>query len=344
MKKFFLIVFILSLSFLTGCYDAKDIDDFAYALALGIDKGDKQNFEFTFQIAAPLNIKGGVETAFSIEGGENPLINYSVEANDIFEAINKTDDLISKELKLNQLKAVIISEDIVKSDIMPIKKCFGNERMFRDNVYVICCIGKAKESLKSAKSPLELNPSKYYELMFSDKFSSRTVSTPLKEFSNKTTFALPCFTVSTSGLKPCGTFIVKNKKAVFMISEEQTFLYNLLDGKINTAHFENALISVKGKPKITTDLKTKKCLIEFNIMSQEESGGFQKKNIKGSIESQANKLLDILKELKCDPLNIKNSQKKYFLTNKDFRENAIPTDKLEELKIKINYTLTNKEL
>ena len=344
MKKFYLLFLFPLLLGLTGCYDAKDTDDLAYALALGIDKGSTLPFEFTFQIAAPLNIKGGVETAFSIEGGENPLINYSVEGNDIFEALNKTDDIIAKELRLSQLKAIIISEEIINSDILPVKKCLDSERMFRDNIYVAGCKGTSKECLSHTKSPLELNPSKYYELLFSDKSSSRTVSTSLKEFNEEFCFTLPLIKSSESGITPCGTLIINNKKSVFMLSEEQTFAYNLLDGKIKTANFENALISIKGKPKIITDFKKKHCTIEFNIISQEESGTFKKKNIKRSIENSANNLVELFfEEIKCDPLKLKDSQKKYFLTNRDFKKNAITVTDMNKMKVKINYTLTNRE-
>ena len=166
----------------------------------------------------------------------------------------------------------------------------------------------------------------------------------LKEFIENSCFALPCFKESDFGIKPNGTFIINNKKSVFLLSEKQTFAYNLLDGKITTAYFENALVSVKGKPRILTDFKNKKCTIKLNIISQEESGVPQKKNIKRSIINAGEEILEIFNDLKCDPLNIKDTQKAYFLTNKSFKENSIPLNKLSEIKIKINYILTNKEL
>ena len=57
--KFFKLLIILVLSFLiTGCYDRKELDDLAYAIALGIDKGDEKNLDITYQIAIPLKISG----------------------------------------------------------------------------------------------------------------------------------------------------------------------------------------------------------------------------------------------------------------------------------------------
>jgi spore germination protein KC len=57
--KFFKLLIILVLPFLiTGCYDRKELDDLAYAIALGIDKGDEKNLDITYQIAIPLKISG----------------------------------------------------------------------------------------------------------------------------------------------------------------------------------------------------------------------------------------------------------------------------------------------
>lgn len=57
--KLLKIFIICLLPFLiTGCYDRKELDDLAYAIALGIDKGEEENLNITYQIAIPLKISG----------------------------------------------------------------------------------------------------------------------------------------------------------------------------------------------------------------------------------------------------------------------------------------------
>ena len=50
---------ILSCMLLTGCYDATEIDDLAYASAIGLDKGTTNELRMTLQIMVPTAIAGG---------------------------------------------------------------------------------------------------------------------------------------------------------------------------------------------------------------------------------------------------------------------------------------------
>ena len=95
MKKLLLLIAFLPILFLSGCYDAKDIDNMAYTLALGVDLTENNDYLFTFQVVAPLNIKGGVETGLNVEGDGKPLINYKATGKDFFECFVKADDRIS---------------------------------------------------------------------------------------------------------------------------------------------------------------------------------------------------------------------------------------------------------
>lgn len=45
-----ILIFVLCLCFLTGCYDAKDIEVLAYVIAIGIDKGNYNNLKLSLQI------------------------------------------------------------------------------------------------------------------------------------------------------------------------------------------------------------------------------------------------------------------------------------------------------
>ena len=50
-----LIIFIFTLS---GCYDAESIETLAYAVALGIDKGENDRIKLTLQLAIPNSSSG----------------------------------------------------------------------------------------------------------------------------------------------------------------------------------------------------------------------------------------------------------------------------------------------
>lgn len=51
-KNFFTIILLLIIILnLTGCYDAKGIEQLAYAVAIGLDVTDDNELELTFQFA-----------------------------------------------------------------------------------------------------------------------------------------------------------------------------------------------------------------------------------------------------------------------------------------------------
>ena len=54
-----LLIIILCLSTLTGCYSAEGIEVLAYAVAIGIDKGTTDKIQVSLQLAILSNSSGG---------------------------------------------------------------------------------------------------------------------------------------------------------------------------------------------------------------------------------------------------------------------------------------------
>jgi len=79
MKKVLSIVLLflmLTMTF-TSCYDRKEIDDLAYVVAIGLDKGKTNTLRMSFLIAVPRNIGGGEGSAGG--GGEETSIITAVK-------------------------------------------------------------------------------------------------------------------------------------------------------------------------------------------------------------------------------------------------------------------------
>ena len=97
-------IFILTLLILvatTSYYGIRGIDNLAYVVAIGIDKGEKEAYKVTFQFT----------TGTSGQSSEqNPSIINSVEASSIDIAINLMNAYISKELNLSHCKVIVFSE------------------------------------------------------------------------------------------------------------------------------------------------------------------------------------------------------------------------------------------
>ncbi len=159
----FLIIFTVPL--LSSCYDYKEPNDYAYIVSLGIDKGsDDGIYNYTIQFARPSQISGGA----SEEGGsgKDTVSIVNVDAPSMYTAINLGNHVISKTFTLSHTKIIVISDEIAKNSITPLIDYIGRSSDIRPNVYVCISNGSAKEYLESLNPVIEINPVKYYELIF----------------------------------------------------------------------------------------------------------------------------------------------------------------------------------
>lgn len=159
----FLIIFTVPL--LSSCYDYKEPNDYAYIVSIGIDRGsDDGIYNYTIQFARPSQISGGA----SEEGGsgKETVSIVNVDAPSMYTAINLGNHVISKTFTLSHTKIIVISDEIAKDSITPLIDYIGRSSDIRPNVYVCISNGSAKEYLESLNPVIEINPVKYYELIF----------------------------------------------------------------------------------------------------------------------------------------------------------------------------------
>lgn len=159
LKLLLLMSFVLILS---GCYDASEPNELTYATAIGIDKSTDNNYNITIQFAKPHNISGGENGG----SGEDIIGNVTVEAPNIFAAIGLGNHIISKTIDLSHLQLFVFSQDVAKEGIKNFIETISRSKEIRPNVYTCVCIGKAMEYLKSASPVVDINPAKYYHLIF----------------------------------------------------------------------------------------------------------------------------------------------------------------------------------
>jgi len=154
MRKPILILFCLILSFfITGCFDSREIGDFAYVTALGIDQGISDTFRLTFQIpkfgqsgGSSAEKEGGGEG----DGGKNEEMEViTLDASSLLSAVSITNSNLSKDPNFMHLKLIVISEELAMSDMLdetiaPLIRY----RHIRRTTNIIVSKGKAEEFIK----------------------------------------------------------------------------------------------------------------------------------------------------------------------------------------------------
>lgn len=161
-KLFAALCFTLMLS---GCF-GNEVNDVAHVVALGFDKSDTENnYKVTVQFANPTQISGGS----SEEGGKSgPDIveNVVVEAPNMYAAINNANHIVSKQFSLFHTKLFVISEEIALNGVEDLLDTLSRSEEIRPDVYIAVSLCEAGEYLKEVKPVVELNPAKYYQLIF----------------------------------------------------------------------------------------------------------------------------------------------------------------------------------
>ena len=107
-------IFALIVMFIIGfsnSYFSLNIDNLAYVLALGIDKGDDNNLKVSFQFSTPVS---------SSESGSSEPVKTMVNttsASSISTAINLMNSYLGKQINLSHCKVIIFSEELAYEGI-----------------------------------------------------------------------------------------------------------------------------------------------------------------------------------------------------------------------------------
>ena len=156
--------------FLCGCTDATEPETLGYVVAIGIDSAeDEDGYNITLQFANPSKISGDAESGG--EGGSKSVDDITVLAPGIYPAVNLANHIISKKFVLSHTKVIVFSDEIAKKGIGEFLEAVGRSSDIRPNTYFTVCEGKAKDFLAAVNPETEVNPVRYYTMIFENDYS-----------------------------------------------------------------------------------------------------------------------------------------------------------------------------
>lgn len=175
---FILLLLIISLSFFSS-YDSLKIDNLAFVIAIGIDKGNNNNLLISFQIAKPSSMS---ESSSSKE--ETSTIN-TVEAESIGAGITLMNSYVEKQLNFSHCKLVVFSEEIASKGISSEVYTLMNNVQIRPSTNIVISKTDAKHYIENSTTNLEILPTTYYELFpTSNKYTGYVGNSSIGEFFN----------------------------------------------------------------------------------------------------------------------------------------------------------------
>lgn len=151
---------------ISGCSRAIEPNDLAYIVAVGVDVNESEGYNITLQVANPQAISGGADEGGG-EAGKRTISNLTVPAGDIFSAVNLANHLYSKNLSLAHAKLIAVCDEIATSgELKDLSETLARSEEIRPNTFLTVVRGKAEEYLNSINPTNEVNPVKYYEVIY----------------------------------------------------------------------------------------------------------------------------------------------------------------------------------
>lgn len=159
-KKYIIAIgIVLMVLCLTGCNGAKETDQIGYVLVLGLDKGQGDKVNVTYQIAKTAAIGGPSES------GNRTSVSLTFSVRSIGEARNLLDSAIALAPAVYHVKAIVFGEELARSGIGDILGPIMRFREYRGSAFMIITKGTAQEFIKHNTPIFNLSQAKYVELM-----------------------------------------------------------------------------------------------------------------------------------------------------------------------------------
>jgi spore germination protein KC len=153
-KILILLIWILTIPIISGCWNQKELTDIAFVMGMGIDKGEDDDIKVTLQIVIPGNVSIG-QTA----GGQGlPVVVYRSSGSNVTEAVRKATQKIPRKLYYAHLNIVAFNEELAREGIMDYFDGIERDPEFRETTRVVIARDTTAEDLISTLTPLEKLP------------------------------------------------------------------------------------------------------------------------------------------------------------------------------------------
>ncbi|MBP2654809.1 MAG: germination protein, Ger(x)C family [Firmicutes bacterium] len=153
----------------TGCNGAKETDEVAYILSVGIDAAPNNQLSITYRIADPHSLAGGKD---SQSQSQKSSILINLTAPSLTEGRNILKSIISREPRISHLKIFVISEELARKGLGDLFGLFMRHREYRGTVFLAIVRGSAKEVLEKNRPDLDVLTSRWVESMLQSYFES----------------------------------------------------------------------------------------------------------------------------------------------------------------------------
>lgn len=152
----FLVVLLIHITILSGCWSKKELTDLAFVIAVGLDKTEDGKYVETFQVVNPGNVAGATQRGGG--SGGIPVTLYTATGDNLVEASRIGSKKISRRVYYAHTNLVVIGEKLAKEGIMDVFDAIERNPQFRTTATVIVAREQTAEELLSVLTPIDKIP------------------------------------------------------------------------------------------------------------------------------------------------------------------------------------------
>ncbi|HSH35562.1 Ger(x)C family spore germination protein [Schnuerera sp.] len=264
MKEKLFIILMLSLFFISGCWDKAEIEQRTFVSDIGVDlnkKGEMNRFIVTYQYPN-INAIGKNAT----EDKKSYVL--STPCSSIFQAGRELSTRVPFPFYYKHVKVLILGEELLHEEnlVREVIDELNRDTKINKKVQILVAEGKAKDIIEANITREQTVDGVIYSTVKDNKTSSRFTSQTLTGLISNFDFSgvslIPRVTIIDDRYVISGGCIMKNYKYVAWIDEKENRAISLLNNKVNNETmdviYEGDLVSYT----ITNAKSTKK--VEFN--------------------------------------------------------------------------------
>ncbi|MCU9614394.1 Ger(x)C family spore germination protein [Caldibacillus lycopersici] len=252
----FFMLFLLIL-LLSGCWNRREVNDLAIAVALGIDKNKDETYSVSVQILSPGEV-ASPQTGGGV-GYETPVTTYTGNGRIIFEALRKLTQQLPNKIYLAHIRMIVIGESVAKEGIYKPLDFLSRDPEMRTDFYIIVSKGNsAKEILNVLTSHEKIPANKLFDSLESSSEAwaatgkvklNDLIDDLISEGTQPILTAVKIVGDADAG-KNTDNVLTTDPKASLSYDGMAAFSNNKLAGWLNTAE-SKGLNYIKGKVKNT---------------------------------------------------------------------------------------------
>ncbi|ODG90056.1 MULTISPECIES: Ger(x)C family spore germination protein [Bacillaceae] len=153
--KLLCMMLIVSLFFLTGCWDRTELNDLAIELGLGLDQAKNNKLEVSAQFIIP-SMMGMGQSGRSDSG--KPFFIESGTGRDTLEAVQKMQTKLSREVFRGHHRVILIGEPLARQGLANVLDNYSRDPDIRLRADALVVKGSSAKEFLEASSPLENIP------------------------------------------------------------------------------------------------------------------------------------------------------------------------------------------